>query len=1312
MRGPDTIPPRIISITPGPGNWVVDNLGIDEIQFTFDEPVTVPVGAVSAWTVGQGDLSTPATSYDNDTNTLTLSFTNPIRDDRLTIVLDYTITDTFANALDGEIANPAAPLLPSGDAKPGGQAVFRFNILQGDATRDGIVDAADATLIQASLGKCSAEPGFKSEADLNGDGCVNVLDVATFTVAEGRVLPSTDGFPPFIIEIAPEPSVALSTDVSSITLNFTEPIDPLRFNRRTCFLVDASGILTVPSSAELALDGLSAMYDLPTPRPRCSAYSLNVSNALADPSGTLLSRPSPMPVLSGLVPPAPPTLNSHSSASNAPPPATITITGNAPTGSSIEIAGPTEVITVPTSAGTFTANVPLDQNRINQIFFTTIADCGARSSPITRMIWHDAQDPALFVDFPTDGAQITTGTTDVAGRVGDVLSGFMGLTVTVNGATCTVNRGIGNNGTFLCQNVPLASGNPTVIQATATDVLGNAATKQISVTRTVVPPNSPQMVVLYGNAQSAQQGTVLPAPIVVWVTRADGTPFVNKIVTFHVTRSNGRLGTTTLAVTPTPQNRDPGSMMLQVHADANGEARAYWRLGSDAGSGNNRVEVTSRDIAGTVVFCASSTPAPAIQINVAMGNNQRAEVGGFTPDPLRVWASDGCNGGAYRPITFTVTQGLGKVNGLDAVTVNADPTGHADVRFQLGPEPGHNVVEATFPGNMSLPATFVAIGIPRNLLEPTRFSGLVLNNASQPIENVKCTLAVDNQSPLITYSDAAGQFQFGIVTGAGHADLYADGSTATAINGVPITGERYPFLHFEPVIIPNAQNLIGMPVLLPPLNPANDKVFDNTQDVELTVDGMEGLKMIARAGSMTRANGTVPSPSDPATLSLNQVHHDDTPMPLPDGAAPLFAWTLQPGGSRFDPPVEIIYPNMTGQPPGAIGYFLSFNHDTNRFEIVGSGHILEDGSALVTDPGAGIRNAGWGGACPPYPFTGDGCNPGGGGLVAGAGETCGGCAASCGPCEECTAEGCQPIATTSPPACAPCQLNPGANVLLLEETPLPIPSLCEKGDCGITHPPIDRTADSVSPCFVANTIQFQIASRRPIPSDPCFGFFINVTGGGDANPFVTDVNYCDIVETCNTYNCCVGVNNVHFGNEQCTEIHEDQHVSDVQLFLLEEATILMQKPSMSPLPMDGSGPCLSCGEALLLRQASILTDIDLAFQAAYNRMQNLGESNALQAARQCSLQIGANVCEWAGTLCGNALLDQCQTGFHPCFFAPPNSVFEQCDDGGDSPTCDADCTIVVCGDGYRNPQAEECDDGNNQSGDGCSENCQIETAGE
>jgi cysteine-rich repeat protein len=53
---------------------------------------------------------------------------------------------------------------------------------------------------------------------------------------------------------------------------------------------------------------------------------------------------------------------------------------------------------------------------------------------------------------------------------------------------------------------------------------------------------------------------------------------------------------------------------------------------------------------------------------------------------------------------------------------------------------------------------------------------------------------------------------------------------------------------------------------------------------------------------------------------------------------------------------------------------------------------------------------------------------------------------------------------------------------------------------------------------------------------------------------------------------------------------------------------------------------------------------------------------------------------------------------------------EQCDAGGETSTCNADCTNSRCGDGTVNAHAgEQCDDGNTVNGDGCSSSCHTET---
>jgi cysteine-rich repeat protein len=51
---------------------------------------------------------------------------------------------------------------------------------------------------------------------------------------------------------------------------------------------------------------------------------------------------------------------------------------------------------------------------------------------------------------------------------------------------------------------------------------------------------------------------------------------------------------------------------------------------------------------------------------------------------------------------------------------------------------------------------------------------------------------------------------------------------------------------------------------------------------------------------------------------------------------------------------------------------------------------------------------------------------------------------------------------------------------------------------------------------------------------------------------------------------------------------------------------------------------------------------------------------------------------------------------------------EECDTGTESATCDADCTLPVCGDGHVNRTLEDCDDGNAaDDGNGCSADCKF-----
>jgi len=159
-------------------------------------------------------------------------------------------------------------------------------------------------------------------------------------------------------------------------------------------------------------------------------------------------------------------------------------------------------------------------------------------------------------------------------------------------------------------------------------------------------------------------------------------------------------------------------------------------------------------------------------------------------------------------------------------------------------------------------------------------------------------------------------------------------------------------------------NQLPHPVYLPPIHLENTRTVGGDEDVTLTIEGFQGFKMIVKAGSVTFPDG-----STEGELVASPVHNDRLPM-VPPGTAGRFlgtGWTLQPAGTRFDPPIEIHIPNVNGLSPGTTMPIVQWDHDMAYFVPMGQGTISEDGSTLVSNTDSGITKAGWGGGVAPPP---------------------------------------------------------------------------------------------------------------------------------------------------------------------------------------------------------------------------------------------------------------------------------------------------------------------------------------------------------
>jgi hypothetical protein len=252
---------------------------------------------------------------------------------------------------------------------------------------------------------------------------------------------------------------------------------------------------------------------------------------------------------------------------------------------------------------------------------------------------------------------------------------------------------------------------------------------------------------------------------------------------------------------------------------------------------------------------------------------------------------------------------------------------------------------------------------------PASFKGYVYDDKSRPLANVKVSIG---RTASVSTTDANGLFQLDNIP-PGRIDLFVDGRTVNPITaGNPQTAgnlqandaakPQYPSLHFEAYAIKGRDNQIAHPIYLPPLStsPESVKTVGGSEDVILKIPGLAGFQMKVKANSVTFPDG-----SRVGTLVVSPVTADKLPMAPPAGGAQFGvpAWTVQPAGTRFDPPIEVTLPNASSQPAGDNLPIVQWDHDLGQYVAMGRATVSEDGSVLITDSGSGITKAGWGGLC-------------------------------------------------------------------------------------------------------------------------------------------------------------------------------------------------------------------------------------------------------------------------------------------------------------------------------------------------------------
>jgi hypothetical protein len=200
--------------------WV----NLDQVVIVFDRPVVAGAGdlTVRGVNTAEYELSAQGFSYDENSNTARWKLAGSIAADKLMIELasfdgSIGVRGVDGTPLDGEWLNPTssdskpADTFPSGDGTTGGDFSFRFNILPGDVVvaENGMpgvgVDDFRAVLDRQFLSALDA--AYLATADLDGDGAINILDLAQVRDRRGNTLPLGEPLPG---ESIPSPSAPRS----------------------------------------------------------------------------------------------------------------------------------------------------------------------------------------------------------------------------------------------------------------------------------------------------------------------------------------------------------------------------------------------------------------------------------------------------------------------------------------------------------------------------------------------------------------------------------------------------------------------------------------------------------------------------------------------------------------------------------------------------------------------------------------------------------------------------------------------------------------------------------------------------------------------------------------------------------------------------------------------------------------------------------------------------------------------------------------------------------------------------------------------
>ncbi|MFO0745309.1 MAG: PKD domain-containing protein [Myxococcota bacterium] len=357
-------------------------------------------------------------------------------------------------------------------------------------------------------------------------------------------------------------------------------------------------------------------------------------------------------------------------------------------------------------------------------------------------------------------------------------------------------------------------------------------------------------------------------------------------------------------------------------------------------------------------------------LKLSDGDHQRGIVGQELPRPLvvRVTDVDG-NPLPGMDVDFVIVRGEGSLAaGGTRVRVTTDGGGRASATWRLGPDVGErHEVHAALLGDSKLPAVFRATGLLPGV-GPTSIKGRVLDSDRNPVVGLDVTLLEEGAEFSIdatgktVQTDALGGFVVGYApemaepTSTRLAHVRFDGTRRAA-------GARYVRIDYVVPTLPAQENEGGV-FYVPALPEGVALDLDANGVVQTAATLSRAMKpgeppTIVHVPVGTKVTWPANVPAEARKLTLLDIPVNRTPMALPDGLFSQHVLALQPGGTRFDPPLPVELPNLDGLAPQTTVPLFSYDHLQTRFVQTGSSTVDARGDYVVSDPGSGIRVGAW-----------------------------------------------------------------------------------------------------------------------------------------------------------------------------------------------------------------------------------------------------------------------------------------------------------------------------------------------------------------